>query len=153
MNKNDLAVVRKLKKQNKKIAFISGKFNIIHPGHIRIIKFAKEIADIWELEIKHVNKGCRRFLEFIDLESLNTEFTSSKSSDFIERFAGKLNLEKQYIKIAIDISKNIHKLDIASTHEPPSVAAGCILLVSIMYHLDISKKQISDIFKISDVSL
>ena len=113
----------------------------------------KEIADIWELEIKHVNKGCRRFLEFIDLESLNTEFTSSKSSDFIERFVGKLNLEKQYIKIAIDISKNIHKLDIASTHEPPSVAAGCILLVSIMYHLDISKKQISDIFKISDVTI
>jgi transcription initiation factor TFIIIB Brf1 subunit/transcription initiation factor TFIIB len=113
----------------------------------------KEIADIWELEIKHVNKGCRRFLEFIDLESLNTEFTSSKSSDFIERFAGKLNLEKQYIKIAQDISKNIHKLDIASTHEPPSVAAGCILLVSIMYHLDISKKQISDVFKISDVTI
>ena len=113
----------------------------------------KEIADIYELEIKNVNKGCRRFLEFIDLDSLNTEFSSSKSSDFIERFAGKLNLEEQYIKIAKDISINIHKLDIASTHEPPSVAAGCILLVSIMYNLDISKKQISDIFKISDVTI
>ena len=113
----------------------------------------KEIADIWELEIKHVNKGCRRFLEFVDVDSLQTEFTSSKSSDFIVRFAGKLNLEEQYIKIAKDISKNIHKLDIASTHEPPSVAAGCILLVSIMYHLDISKKQISDVFKISDVTI
>ena len=113
----------------------------------------KEIADIWELEIKHVNKGCRRFLEFVDVDSLQTEFTSSKSSDFIVRFAGKLNLEEQYIKIAKDISKNIHKLDIASTHEPPSVAAGCILLVSIMYHLDITKKQISDVFKISDVTI
>ena len=81
----------------------------------------KEIADIYDLEIKNVNKGCRRFLEFIDLDSLNTEFSSSKSSDFIERFAGKLNLEDQYIKIAKDISINIHKLDIASTHEPPSV--------------------------------
>ena len=40
----------------------------------------KEIADIYDLEIKNVNKGCRRFLEFIDLESLNTEFSSSKSS-------------------------------------------------------------------------
>ncbi len=113
----------------------------------------KEIADIYDLEIKNVNKGCRRFLEFIDLESLNTEFSSSKSSDFIERFASKLTLEEQYIKIAKDISTNIHKLDIASTHEPPSVAAGCILLVAVMYHLDISKKQISDVFKISDVTI
>ena len=92
-------------------------------------------------------------LEFIDLESLNTEFSSSKSSDFIERFASKLNLEEQYIKIAKDISTNIHKLDIATTHEPPSVAAGCILLVAVMYHLDITKKQISDVFKISDVTI
>ncbi len=113
----------------------------------------KEIADIYDLEIKNVNKGCRRFLEFIDLESLNTEFSSSKSSDFIERFASKLSLEAQYIKIAKDISTNIHKLDIASTHEPPSVAAGCILLVAVMYHLDITKKQISDVFKISDVTI
>ena len=113
----------------------------------------KEIADIYDLEIKNVNKGCRRFLEFVDLESLNTEFSSSKSSDFIERFASKLSLEDQYIKIAKDISSNIHKLDIATTHEPPSVAAGCILLVAVMYHLDISKKQISDVFKISDVTI
>ena len=87
------------------------------------------------------------------MESLNTEFSSSKSSDFIERFASKLSLEAQYIKIAKDISTNIHKLDIASTHEPPSVAAGCILLVAVMYHLDITKKQISDVFKISDVTI
>lgn len=113
----------------------------------------KEIADIYELEIKNVNKGCRRFLEFVDIDSLNTEFSSSKSSDFIERFASKLTLEDQYIKIAKDISTNIHKLDIATTHEPPSVAAGCILLVAVMYHLDITKKQISDVFKISDVTI
>ena len=51
MNKNYLDTVKKFKKQKKKIAFISGKFNIIHPGHIRIIKFAKEIADILILAV------------------------------------------------------------------------------------------------------
>ena len=113
----------------------------------------KEIADIYELEIKNVNKGTRRFLEYIDINTLNIEFNSSKSSDFIERFASKLNLDDQYIKIANDISSNIHKLDIASTHEPPSVAAGCILLVSVIYNLNITKKQISEVFKISDVTI
>ena len=113
----------------------------------------KEIADIYDLEIKNVNKGCRKFLFFFDIESLNTEFNSSRSFDFIDRFASKLNLSEEYIQIAKDISTNIHKLDIASTHEPPSVAAGCILMVSVVYRLDITKKQISEVFKISDVTI
>jgi bifunctional ADP-heptose synthase (sugar kinase/adenylyltransferase) len=31
---------------NDKIAFISGNFNVLHPGHLRLINFAKENADI-----------------------------------------------------------------------------------------------------------
>ena len=113
----------------------------------------KEIADIYDLEIKHVNRGCRKFIDYIDLSTIFYEIKSSQSSDFIERFAKKLNIDKQYINIAKDISLNIHKLGLASTHEPPSVAAGCILLVANMYHVDINKKQISDIFGISDVTI
>jgi len=113
----------------------------------------KEIADIYDLEIKHVNRGCRKFIDYIDLSSIFFEIKSSQSSDFIERFAKKLSIDKQYINIAKDVSTNIHKLSLASTHEPPSVAAGCILLVANMYHVDINKKQISDIFGISDVTI
>jgi hypothetical protein len=113
----------------------------------------KEIADIYDLEIKHVNRGCRKFIDYIDLSTIFYEIKSSQSSDFIERFAKKLNIDKQYISAAKDISLNIHKLGLASTHEPPSVAAGCILLVANMYHVDINKKQISDIFGISDVTI
>ena len=113
----------------------------------------KEIADIYDLEIKHVNRGCRKFIDYIDLSSIFFEIKSSQSSDFIERFAKKLSIDKQYINISKDISANIHKLGLASTHEPPSVAAGCILLVANMYHVDINKKQISDIFGISDVTI
>lgn len=113
----------------------------------------KEIADIYDLEIKHVNKGCRKFLDYIDITTIFSEIKSSQASDFIERFAKKLNIEKQYIDKAKDISSNINKLGLASTHEPPSVAAGCILLVGTMYHVEISKKQISEIFGISDVTI
>lgn len=113
----------------------------------------KEIADIYDLEIKHVNRGCRKFIDYIDLSTIFFEVKSSQSSDFIERFAKKLNIDKQYIAITKDISNNIHRLGLASTHEPPSVAAGCILLVANMYHIDINKKQISEIFGISDVTI
>jgi transcription initiation factor TFIIB len=113
----------------------------------------KEIADIYSLEIKHVNKGYRKFMDFINLEELHHTFTSSKSTDFIKRFADKLEMDEKYIKYATEISNNINKLDLASTHEPPSVAAGCLLLVVNMYSLPINKKQISEVFGISDVTI
>ncbi len=113
----------------------------------------KEIADIYDLEVKHVNKGCRKFLDVIDITSIFSEIKSSQAFDFIERFSKKLNIDKQYIDKAKDISMNISKLGLASTHEPPSVAAGCILLVGTTYHVEISKKQISEIFGISDVTI
>ena len=62
-------------------------------------------------------------------------------------------MKKKYIDIAKDVCNNIHKLDIASTHEPPSVAAGCILLITNTYNINITKKQISKIFDISDVTI
>ena len=113
----------------------------------------KEIADIYDLEIKHVNRGCRKFCDIIDSNTLFYQIKSSLSSDFIERNAKKLNIDKMYIAIAKDVSTNIHKLDLASTHEPPSVAAGCILLVITHYNIPLSKKQVSDIFNISDVTI
>jgi transcription initiation factor TFIIB len=113
----------------------------------------KEIADIYDLEIKHVNRGCRNFCDIIDSNTLFYQIKSSQSSDFIERFAKKLNVDKKYIDIAKDVSTNINKLDLASTHEPPSVAAGCILLVTQYYNIPLSKKQISEIFCISDVTI
>jgi len=113
----------------------------------------KEIADIYDLEIKHVNRGCRKFCDIIDSNTLFYQIKNSQSSDFIERFSKKLNIDKEYIIIIKNVAINIHKLDLASTHEPPSIAAGCILLVAQYYNIPLSKKQISDIFSISDVTI
>jgi cytidyltransferase-like protein len=33
-------------KQGKKISFVSGNFNVVHPGHLRLLKFASEISDV-----------------------------------------------------------------------------------------------------------
>ena len=92
-------------------------------------------------------------MDVINIEEFISDFTSSQATDFISRFADKLNIDKKYIDIATDISNNIHQLDLASTHEPPSVAAGCILLVVNLNNLCVTKKQISQIFGISDVTI
>lgn len=113
----------------------------------------KEIADIFDLELKQVNKGCRKFLDLMNVDILMYKIRCSQSTDFIERYCKKLKVNQEYIDSAKRISNNIHKLDIASTHQPPSVAAGSILLMANLYDLEISKKSISEIFGISDVTI
>lgn len=114
---------------------------------------SKEIANIYDLETKYVNRGYRKFREIVDISSLTANISSSKSFDYIKRFAKNFNIEQKYIDIAIDISNNIHKLEIVSTHEPQSVSAGCILLVSNIYKLKINRKKIAEVFDISDVTI
>jgi transcription initiation factor TFIIB len=113
----------------------------------------KEIAEIFDLEIKHVNRGCRKFQDVIDIQTMQTHVMCSQSADFIERYSKKLNLDPKYIQIAKDITVNIYKLDLASTHEPPSVAAGSLLLITNLYRLPLTKKKISEEFGISDVTI
>lgn len=42
----DIERVRADHWQGKSIAFVSGNFNVIHPGHMRMFKFASEVADL-----------------------------------------------------------------------------------------------------------
>ena len=39
-------IVKKLKKQNKKIVFTNGCFDVIHSGHLYILEKAKSFGDI-----------------------------------------------------------------------------------------------------------
>jgi len=38
--------IRLLKKENKKIGFCYGVFDLIHPGHIKHLEYAKKVCDI-----------------------------------------------------------------------------------------------------------
>jgi rfaE bifunctional protein kinase chain/domain len=44
INKHELETIQK-KTKGKKVVFVSGNFNIIHPGHLRLLRFAKECGD------------------------------------------------------------------------------------------------------------
>ena len=63
------------------------------------------------------------------------------------------NAPKEYLEHIRNIAINIEKIGIPLTHEPPSIAAGCILLIVEFHKLDITKKQISSIFGLSDVTI
>ena len=40
-----------------KLAFISGNFNVLHPGHLRLINFAKENADLLVVSVNNANSS------------------------------------------------------------------------------------------------
>ena len=43
--KGEVASLRKMIRKGQKVVFISGNFNVVHPGHLRLLRFAKQCGD------------------------------------------------------------------------------------------------------------
>lgn len=113
----------------------------------------KEVADIFELDIKQVTKGCRNFLEIMKDNFIIFDIKPSHGSDFIERYGIKLKLPKETIQLAKIISENSVKLDLTSDHQAISLAAASILLAINVLKDNINKKIVSELFEVSDVTI
>jgi len=115
----------------------------------------KEIGDIFNISEKQVTRGCRKFRDILKTHDVLQYIKSSQSHDYISRkeYIKKLNLENIHIDVAKKIAKNVKKLDIAPDHQPRSIAAGAIMLMSHILDLNISKKNISETFRISEVTI
>lgn len=113
----------------------------------------KEVADIFNLELKQITKGCRKFLEIMKDNFIVFDIKPSHGSDFIERFGSKIKLSKNTIHTAKTIAKNATILDIASEHQATSIAAASILLAANILEENTTKRTISEVFDISDVTI
>ena len=121
----------------------------------------KEVAKIFDLNITVMTKGCKLFQNIIQLNELrdsiiNTHIIHTQSIvslDFIERFCSKLGIGPGAIEEINKIAENADKLNIVGQNTPPSVASGCIYLYCIINSLEISKKDISEICLISEVTI
>jgi transcription initiation factor TFIIIB Brf1 subunit/transcription initiation factor TFIIB len=78
---------------------------------------------------------------------------NNETNDFVKRYCTKLNLNEQAYLKSIEIINNINKLQIATNHQPPSVAAASILLMADLMNLEVSKKDLHSHFKISEVTI
>jgi len=113
----------------------------------------KEIADIFGLTVKQITKGNRKYDNLIDNYKYMNENKSNLAINYIERFGTKLKIPQSVLEEAKKISINITKLDIASGHQPPSVASASLLVALKNANLEIDKKIISKLFSISDVTI
>ena len=115
----------------------------------------KEIATIFGITEKQVTKGNRKFRDIMTKERIIKNLRASQSDEYIDRkeYIKLLKLEKFQIEIAKKIAVNVKKLDIATDHQPASLAAGSVMLMANILNLNLSKKKISETFRISQVTI
>ena len=128
----------------------------------KVPRSCKEIAEIFNIELKEITKGCKKFNELWRLynknNNLNKNITFQRSSnplDYIDRFCSKLNIpmDLKYIAEIVSIKAMTSIYNIVNDNTAPSISAGSIYLVCILFNYNITKQNISDISKISEVTI
>lgn len=109
---------------------------------------SKEIAKIFNIKSSVMNRGAKRFQDIITIDICTT-----KSTDFIERFSSKLNIELEIRDLCRYIVNEADKLNIVSQNTPMSIIAGTIYLCNVVCNLGLSKKDIGSACETSAVTL
>ena len=120
---------------------------------------AKEIANIFHLDVTSSTKGCKNALSIISniekdlIISDKTNFGRTTSSSFIDRYCSKLNINAELTQVCKFISMKIEKMNLMTENTPHSIAAGVVYFVSQYCNLNISKKDVKNVSEISEVTI
>lgn len=116
---------------------------------------SKEIAKEFDLDIKDMSKGIKKFNEI--MENANFKYNEVSITitpvDFINRYCSKLKLNKdiKYLSEFV-ILKSLRK-KIVEENTPSSIASGCIYFVTVLTNQNISKQEVSNICNVSEVTI
>ena len=123
----------------------------------KVPRSTNEIACVFKITVPVMTKGCKKFQEIMQLNKVDVNrihcTDTINMDDFIDRFCSKLKLTIEDINHIKSISHLSQLYNLVNENTPPSMAAGCIYLYIKEFELDIHKKVISDICKISEVTI
>ena len=92
-------------------------------------------------------------MEKDDVSSDKTHFYKTTPTAFIERYCSKLGLNKELTKVCLFVAHKISQKNLIPENTPHSVAAGIVYFVSQICNLNISKKNVNNVSKISEVTI
>jgi len=92
-----------------KTGFVAGKFDLIHPGYIKLFEFSKKYCDFLIVAI-HVNPSLERPNKFSPIHSLNERKMMIKSIRYVDKVVS-YSLEKDLVKILKKLSISVRFLD------------------------------------------
>ena len=111
----------------------------------------KEIAEIFKIPPTSMTKGLKKFNEIILVVKpefkMHSTTSIAESIDFINRFCSNLNMDSDIIDIMKLFVLKLKNMTISENSI--SKAAGSIYLVSFLFELNISKKDICNICNVS----
>tara|TARA_Y100000817_G_C16856580_1_gene544271 strand:- start:1437 stop:2396 length:960 start_codon:yes stop_codon:yes gene_type:complete len=117
----------------------------------------KELAEIFNIPPKVLTKGCKNYIEIMRLNKTNIDRShntkSTSLTDFIERFCHNLGFNLDDIQNVKEISNLCDKYNLIYDNTPPAMSTGCIYLYSKLRNINISKKDVSLVCKISEVTI
>lgn len=122
-------------------------------------KTPKELAEIFNLNSSSATKGRKTaFLIMNQIENNiaeeeKTVFSKTKPHDFIERYCSALNICQELIHLAMIICDIIETYKLLPENSPNSSCVGIIYYICQKCNLNISKKDISNIASISEVTI
>lgn len=120
---------------------------------------AKELAVMFHLNITSATQGCKNaqlIINHLEKDMMNTEktmFCKTTPQAFIERYCSKLNFNMELIKLCTFIASKIEKEDLMPENTPHSIAAGVVYFIAQLCKLNVSKQDVSDASKISQVTI
>jgi transcription initiation factor TFIIB len=116
-----------------------------------------EIAVIFNLDTASATKGCKRAVTILNsIENDNVSETTIKQTtpiSFIERFASKLSIPREIIKVCMFSAMRIHKNNLIPENTPQSIAAATIYFVSTLCNVNVHRKDVSIVSDISEVTI
>jgi transcription initiation factor TFIIIB Brf1 subunit/transcription initiation factor TFIIB len=115
---------------------------------------AKEMACYFNIEEKDVNEGKKNLKNILGNVSKKSN-NIAKPSHFTLRKCDELHIKRKEAEIALKITLNLEKLNIASNHTTETIAAACIYLMTVIQKLPhVSRKDVSNVFgNLSDATL
>jgi transcription initiation factor TFIIIB Brf1 subunit/transcription initiation factor TFIIB len=118
---------------------------------------SKEIAEIFKLDNTSATRGCKNALGILnDIEKEEEDKTvlhNTKPSSFINRYCSKLSINQELTTLCLFIANVVETQKIIPENTPHSISAGIVYFVCQKCNLNISKKSIHSISKISEVTI
>jgi transcription initiation factor TFIIB len=112
-----------------------------------------EISKMFGINPTDVTKGLKKFIEIEMKKDIQINVNVSNPQDFVKRYCSKLLISKRIEKIALIISKRAQRLGIVKDNTPPSIAAGIIYLIIVVFKLNITKVSLKEKLSVSDVTV
>ena len=117
---------------------------------------SKEIAGYFNIKLQDMTRGIKKFRDNWRLSQKNNDKLKTNSSnpiDFIDRYCSNLPVENNIKHISEFIAiKSIFK-NLVNDNTSPSIAAGSIFLACSVTNQNITKKQVAEACKTSEVTI